>query len=245
MAKYAAKGTRIYLDNHDVSGFLNNSEQTLTQEVPIVTCFSDDGPRRVVNNYDVEHGDLGLFDGDASSIDEIIHALLGSSADHYLTKMWGVSAEGGIAYDSIVELMNKPESAQLAGAVMLNWNTRGSGGVSRGNVLMNATVTGAGNRSGVNQGAKLSGPAYRVIIRVLSLTGTNIVLKVQQSSDDGGGDAYADIAGLTSGTLTGPGLVVVQTTAALEAYRRINISTPGGFTNAIALVTAGVVAGSA
>jgi hypothetical protein len=83
---------------------------------------------------------------------------------------------------------------------------------------------------------------FRVIFRLLSFTGTSITMKLQGSSDDGAGDAYADIAGLTSGALTAPGVVVVTTTATLEAWKRVVCS--GTFSAASVVVTAGVVAGS-
>lgn len=244
MAKLAAHGTRVYLDQYALSCYLNSSEQAIEQETPDVTSFCDAGPRRVVGNYDYNHNDLGFFDGADDAGDEILHALLANESDHYLTKLFGESSEGGVAYDSLVSLTRKPLSAQVGGAVLLNFESAGRGGIARGLTLANATVTGAGNRTGRNQGAKASGPSLRAIFRVLSFSGTNIVLKIQESSDDGSGDAYADVAGLTSGTLTAAGVVVATTTAAVEAWRRVNISTPGGFTSALILVTLGVVAGT-
>lgn len=243
MAKISAHGTRVYLDQYDLSGYLNSSEQNVDQETPVVTCFSDTGPRRVVGNYDYSHNDLGFFDGTTLTYDAIVHALLENASDHYLTKLFGASAEGGIAYDSLVSLTRQPRSAAIGGAVLLNVESAGRNGMARGNVLANLTAVGAGNRAGVNQGVKASGPVYAVIFRVLAFTGTNITLKVQESSDDGAGDAYVDVAGLTSGALTAIGVVRATTTAALEAWRRVNIS--GTFTSALVLVTAGVVAGSA
>ena len=243
MAKVAAHGTRIYLDQYDLSGYLNSSEQTVDQETPVVTCFSDTGPRRVVGNYDYSHNDLGFFDGTDDAVDEIVHALLENASDHYLTKLFGASAEGGVAYDSLVSLTRKPQSGAVGGAVLLNVESAGRNGMARGNVLANAAVVAAGNRAGVNQGIKASGPTYAVIFRVLAFVGTNITLKVQESSDDGAGDAYVDVASLTSGALTAIGVVRATTTAALESWRRVNIS--GTFTSATILVTAGVVAGSA
>lgn len=242
MPKLAAHGTRIYLDNFAAHGYLNSSEQNVMQELAKTDSFGDNGPRRVVGNYDYEDAEVGFFDGDDDLIDEVLHGLIGSAADHYLTKLWGASAEGGIAYDKAVMLEGKPLSAQLAGAVMLNLNTKGSNGMSRGHILGNVTVASAGNRSGVNQGAKASGALYRVIFRLLAFSGTNITLKLQESQNDGSPDAYADVSGLTSGALTATGIVVATTTAAMEAWRRLNIG--GTFTSATVLVTGGVVAGT-
>lgn len=242
MAKVAAHGTRIYLDEFNLSGYLNSSEMSVEQEVPIVTTFADAGPRRVVGNYDYENSEMGYFDGVDDAFDEQVHALLGSTDDHNLTKCWGSASEGGIAYDQVVRLTSKPLEAEVGGAVLLKWDSSGGGGIVRGHVLANVTSTGAEQRAGVNQGAKASGSTYAVVFRVLSFDGTNITLKVQESSDNGSGDAYADVAGLTSGALTGIGVVRATTTAALEAWRRVDIS--GTFNSALVLVTAGVVVGT-
>lgn len=243
MAKVAAHGTGIFLDQYKISCFLNSSEQNIEQETPVVTSFCDDGPRRVVANYDYSHNDLGFFDGTDDQWDEIAHALLANESDHYLTKIFGPIAEGGIAYDSVVSLTRKPLSGAVGGAVLLNMESAGRNGLSRGHVLGSVDAVGAGNRAGVNQGVKAAGPTYAVVFRVIAFNGTNITLKVQQSSDDGGGDAYADVASLTSGALTAVGVVRATTTAALEAWRRLVVS--GTFTTATILVTGGVVAGAA
>lgn len=239
MAKSPASTFRVYLDEFAVSGYLNSSMQEVAQETPVVTCFSDTGPRRVVANYDVQHEDNGFFDGVDDAIDEILHGLVADTADHYLTKCPDGDSENDIAYDSVVRLTGKPLSGQAAGAVLLHLRAAGSDGMARGLVLASVTTTGAENRTGRNMGATTAGQTFQVVFRVLTFSGTNITLKIQESQNDGGADPYADIAGLTSGALTAVGVVRATTTAATEAWKRVNIS--GTFTSALVLVTAGVV----
>ena len=239
--KIAAKSVRVYLDKYNLSGDLNATDQAFNVETPLVTCFSNEGPRRVEGNYDTEDNDLGFFDGDAGAHDAILAAIVGDGIDHYLGKLFGTT-EGDTAYEKIVRIDGQPRSGGLGGAVLLNFSSKGSGGAYRGVILRSATVTGAGNGTGQNLGATVSGDEFAVTFRVLSFTGTNITLKVQESSDDGGGDAYADIASLTSGALTAIGVVRVSTTAATEAWKRLNVS--GTFTSALILVTCGTVAGT-
>ena len=244
MAKTAANVLRVYLDEFAISGYTNNSQMTVDQETLVTTCFEDAGPRRLVGNYDVMHDDAGFFEGGAGLFDVQLDGLIDDN-DHYLTKLPNGSAENSVAYDSVVRLTGKPMSAQAAGAILLKVASAGANGLVRGLVLGSATVSGAGDRTGRNQGATTLGQIYAVQFRVITFSGTNIVLKIQESSDDASADAYADISGLTSGTLTAAGVVRATTTAATEAWKRVNISTPGGFTSAVILVTAGVVAGSA
>lgn len=242
MAKMPANRARIYLNRFDISGFANSYSLEVAQETIPVTTLADAGPRRLVGTYDHSHSDGALFDGVDDSIDEIVHTLLGSAADHYLSELPEGATEGAVAYDALVMLSKKPLSGAGGGAVMLGLDTEGSGGLSRGLVLGAATVSGAGNRTGRNQGATVAGQQYRVVFRLLAFTGTNITLTVQESQNDGSPDAYAAVAGLTSGALTGVGVVVASTTAATEAWKRLAIT--GTFTSALILVTAGVVAGT-
>lgn len=238
MSKIAANLIRVYLNQFDLSGVLNAASLKVEQETPVVTCFSDTGPRRVVGNYDHNQSLTGLFEPTDDGYDEQLQALLGSTSDLYLTQTFGIT-ENSIAYDALVRLASLPLSGQAGGAVMRSFEAAGSGGLSRGRILRSATVTGTGNGTGYNAGATTSGQTYRVMFRLLSFTGTNITMKVQESSDNGAGDAFADVTGLTSGALTAAGIVVVSTTAATEAYKRVVIS--GTITSATVLVTAGVV----
>ena len=242
MAKVSNLATRIYLDQYDLSGVLNSSQMEVEQELATVTAFADAGPRRVVGSYDLRHSDLGLFDPADGAYDEQIHALLGDDGDHHLCKLFGSHSEGGVAYETIVRPMSSPRSAERGGAVMLNFDTEGAAGHFRGIVLAHATSTGAEDRSGHNQGVTSSGTVYRAVFRVLSFAGTDLTLKVQDSDDDGSTDAYADVVGLTSGSLTDIGVVSAEVVAATKAWKRVAVS--GTFTSALVLVTGGDVVGT-
>lgn len=243
MAKLPAKSMKCWLDEFALAALVTGAGLDVSQEVPKVDTLGEAGPRRVVGNYDFTAPYLGLFDGDEDSLDEIIHALVGSNSDHYLALALG-SSVGDVAYEGPVAISNKPINGQAGSAIVLNFEGMGRGGLSRGVLLGNKTTTGAESLTGVNQGATTSGQLYRSVFRLVTFDGTNITLKVQESSDDdpgGEGDEYADITGLTSGALTAAGTVVATTTAATEAYKRLNIS--GTFTSAVIVVTAGLVAG--
>lgn len=237
MAKLPGSGTRIYIDEFHFSAVIKSGGLEISQATPVVTCLSDGGPRRVVDNYDHSGGDMGFFEPTDDDYDERMFARIGSASDILRTVLPGASAEGGPNYDQAVAVAREPRSWKTGDAVLLDVEWVGRGAMSRGLILANATVTGAGNRTGRNQGVKASGVTYRAIFRLISFSGTDITLKIQESSDDGSGDAYADVGGLTSGALTAAGIVAATTTAAMEAWRRVNIS--GTFSNAVILVTAG------
>lgn len=247
LAKISHSLTRAYLDQYDVSGLMNTASLNLTQETPMVTTFADTGPRRLPANYDYTAMVGGFFDGAEDSLggDTNIDALifgLTSAVDHVLTIV-PVLTQGLVSYDGLVANDGQPRKFQQGQAVMLDANFQGSNGLSRGLVLRTATVTGTGNGTGYNQGATTAGQVYAAVFRVLSGTFDQVILKIQESSDDAAGDAYADISGLTATFSTDDTAAVsrVTTVAATEAWKRCVVS---GFTgtSAVILVTAGVVA---
>jgi len=242
MAKVSNVNTRVYLDEYALSGFISEISMNVEQETPDVTCLSDSGPRRIPANYTHSHSFTGFFDGDDDSVDEIIHNLIADSSDHYLLQLFGANAAGSVAYESIVRLAGKPIVGRGGEAIGLNGDFEGSGHLSRGLVMLNKTVTGTEDGTGYNQGATSAGTVYQAVFRVISGTFSSITLKIQESSDDGSSDAYADISGM-SATLTAAGVSRVTTTAATEAWKRATVSAFTG-TDAVVLVTAGTVAGT-
>lgn len=252
MSKVPARSTRIYLDAIPVYGSLNSSSQEVTQNTPTSECFGDNGPKRsAAGPYDVSHDDMGFLEPEAPDPDngfvgtdlEVWNRMFLESSeddedeDHYLGKFFAGGTEGNIAYESVIRIQGVPRSASLGGMVMMGFKSVGAGEMFRGYILRNATVTGAGNGTGVDAGVTQIGETYRAIFRLVSFTGTDITMKLQQSSDNGAGDAYADIAGLTSGALTETGIVVAETTNETERYKRVVVS--GTFTSAVIVVTAG------
>lgn len=242
MAKLPNVATRVYLDEFDLSGDLNAFTLNINQETPVCTAFSDTGPRRLVGSHDYDAGYIGFLEPVTLLYDQQIFDLLGDGADHYIASHPGANAEGSVVYEGTYRLAGEPRSAELGGVVMLNFDVAASAGLVRGIVLGNSVETGAGQSDGIEQGATTSPEEYQVVFRLIAFTGTDITIKVQGSSDNGGGDAYADVSGLTSGALTGIGVVRVSVTASTEAWKRLDFS--GTFSSATILVTGGSVSGT-
>lgn len=242
MAKLGNTLTRVYLDQFNLSGNLNSFTLNVNQETPICTTFADAGPRRAIGNYDTDQSHIGFFEGDQDDYDKIIDDLVESASDHYVVTCPGANAEGSVCYENTVRLTGKPIIGSSGDVVMLNWDVAGSGGLVRGVVLGNSIETIAGQSTGINQGTTTSPEEYQVVFRVMAFTGTSITMKIQESQNDGGADAYADISGLTSGAISAPGVVRVSATVTTEAWKRIDFS--GTFSSATILVTAGLVAGT-
>jgi hypothetical protein len=92
------------------------------------------------------------------------------------------------------------------------------------------TDTAATNGSSLDGGAaSLFG--FQAYLQVLAFTGTSATIKIQSSSDDGAGDAFADVAGASFGAQTAIGTSRLAVTGAVERYLRV-VST-GTFTNCV------------
>jgi len=90
--------------------------------------------------------------------------------------------------------------------------------------LQGATITATGAQTGQNVGAVAAGGTTVVVYRVHSITGT-YASNIEESTDNGSGDAYANVAALASGNLTAAGVTRKTTTGATEAWKRVNVTT--------------------
>jgi hypothetical protein len=104
------------------------------------------------------------------------------------------------------------------------------------------TDTGATNGASVDFGAAGSF-GLQAYLHVTAFTGTDVTIKLQQSSDDGGTDAFADVTGGGFTAVTsGPTSQRIQTARdqAVERYLRVVTTTSGGFTSVSFLVVVAV-----
>lgn len=114
----------------------------------------------------------------------------------------------------------------LSNAFSLEWGCQGTPGIR--------SDTTATNGTGVDFQATPVGTAtlsfgLQAYLHVFSFTGTSCTVKLQGSSDNGVGDAFADITGATFGaqTATGASRIATATNLALERYFRV--ATTGTF----------------
>ena len=243
MAKVPAKSTRVWVDEHALSGYLSGADLKLDQETIKVDAFTSTGPERVVGNYDHTLSLAGFFDGADDAFDEISFVNLRTDEQHYAFSAFGGVTEGSRGYEQPIRRKSQPVSSKVGAAVLLSLEAEGDGPISRAYILRSATVTGTGNGTGQNLGATTSGQLFVVTYRILAVSGSgSIVLQCQESQNDGSPDTYASIAALASGTLSGVGVTRKTTTAATEAWKRVSVATFSGFTSATILVTAGLAA---
>lgn len=149
------------------------------------------------------------------------------------------SAAGDIGYE-VVGPLTEQVHAWPAGDLLGLSGAVPDGKVTRQMALnVSTAITGTGAQTGQEVGATASGVTTAVTYRVLAVSGSgSVTFACQESSDDGGGDAYAAISGLGA-TFTAVGVQRLTTTAATEAWKRLSTTAFSGFTSVTVLVTVG------
>ena len=101
------------------------------------------------------------------------------------------------------------------------------------------TQSGAGNVTSVDFGAGASF-GLQAHLQVFAFTGTSATVKLQQSSDNGGADAWADVTGGAFAAATGRTTERIQTARNQAVERYLRVTTTGTFTNLAFAVSAEV-----
>lgn len=255
-----AKNARIYYDHLKVSEFANSFELAFSADAAETTAFEDAGKTFVQGKYGHTGSFAGFLDLADDGFDESEFADL-VDGEHLILRCPQGTTAGYPAYETNEISTGTSRAADIGNVVLINWSGQGTDRAVRGAVLTSGeqSITATGNTTGVNVGAATSTQTMVITCRVLAVSGTgSISLKPQGSSDDGAGDAYANVTGWTlsevdpgtnvnigtadTATFTGVGLARFTRTGATEAWLRINVSAFSTFTSVTLLVTAGIKA---
>ena len=184
----------------------------------------------------------GVLDVDATGWDKKAFDALTDGA-HLFTRLPVGGAAGGVAYLTKEIAIGEPRAFDQAQVVMLDWSGQMTEAVARGQVLTPSTLVSAtGPQTGRNVGTTASTQTLVAHVLLLAVTGPgSVTVAIQESSDNGAGDAYATVSGM-SAALTSAGQAARLTfTGATETWKRSNI-TALTFTNATLLVAIGTAA---
>ncbi|WP_413102218.1 hypothetical protein [Streptomyces sp. Inha503] len=91
--------------------------------------------------------------------------------------------------------------------------------------------------SSVDFGTGSTSFGLQAYLHVFAVTGTSVTVKLQQSSDDGGADAWADVTGGAFTAATGVTSQRIATSGSQTVERYLRIVTTGTFSNAVFAVS--------
>ena len=240
MAKEAGLANLLFIAGYDLSGDVGSIGTIASHSTPLdVTAINASAMERILSHHDGEISFNHYFN-DAASQEHAALAAAGAGLDRVVCWYHGSGigeAAAGLVSKQINYDLNRGADGSLGGTTQCLAN---AAGLEYGEQLTagKRTDTSATNGTSLNNGAAtaLGLSAY---LQVFSVAGTSVTVAVQQSSDDGGGDAYAAILTFTTvsaGSLGHERKVTATLTTAVEQYLRV--ATTGTFSSAIFAVCA-------
>jgi hypothetical protein len=123
---------------------------------------------------------------------------------------------------------------------MLNFGLVGAAAMFRGNLLTTDqdTATAAVNGTGVNVGASTATQIIVAVIRVISMTASNINITIQDSPNN---STWAN-TGLQKLAITAAGIHYLTSTEATDIWKRYELSNFTGGGNAVIHISHGILA---
>lgn len=165
------------------------------------------------------------------------------TGDQLTTLTLGTEAIGTNVFNCYAKQLNYDPTRDNAGMLTFGVDyTANSYGLECGNLLTAGvrTDTGATNGTSYDQGSASPGAfGAQFHLHVLAFTGTDATIKIQESSDNGVGDAWADVVGGGFTAITaGPTFQRIATGLInVERYLRVVTTTSAGFSSMAFLVT--------
>jgi hypothetical protein len=234
MAKTAGMGDNFYLAGYDLSGDIGALSKIAGGPAPLVVTGIDQSAFDRIGG--VREGGMdwqAWFNPAAGQA----HPRLGSlpTADVIATYCRGTTL-GNPAAGCVAKQINYDGSRGDDGAFTFAVQAQCNGfGLEWGRQLTAGKRTdgSATNGSSVDFGTGSTAFGLQAYLHVFAFTGTSVTVKIQESSDDGSGDAFADVTGGGFTAATGITSQRIATAAGLTVERYLRVVTTGTFSNAV------------
>ena len=233
MSKSSGLGTLLFARGFDLSGDIGSIGTLSTPSAKLdVSGINATGHERIYGRHD---GALtfNAFFNDATDQEHLILRAKNSGADTIMSWYYG-SAIGNPAYSIDAKQTDYAWTEGADGSLEATINALANG---RGGDWCKMLTAGKRTDTGATNGASLDsavvgGTAFGLAayLHVFSFTGTSMTAAIQESSNDGAGDAFAAVAGMTftaATAVTSQHLVTSSLTLAVERYLRV--ATTGTF----------------
>lgn len=242
MTKQSGLGDRLLVAGHNLSGDIGSLQRIAGGPAALdVTGIDKSAPERIGGLRD------GGIEFQAWFNDAVgqAHPRLSSlpTTDQIVTYCRGATL-GNPAAAEVAKQINYDGARNTDGSFPLTVQALSNGfGLEWGRQLTAflRTDSGATNGSSVDLGSASPGAfGLQAWLHVTAFTGTDVTIKIQESSDNGGGDPFADVVGGAFTVVTaGPTSQRIATAAInVERYLRVVTTTSGGFSSATFAVMA-------
>lgn len=227
-------GDALFIDGADLSGDVGAvSRVGSPQGVLDVTAINATAMERIYSHHDGAIEFTSFFN-DATGQEHLTLRGKAAGVDRIASYFRG-AAIGNVCASLVAKQVNYDPNRGADGSLISTTQCLGNlYGLDWGKQLTagKRTDTTATNGASLDNGAA-SATGLVAYLHVFSVTGTSVTVKIQESSNDGAGDAFADIITFTAvnGAATGfQRLALPLLTTAVERYLRV--VTTGTFSNA-------------
>lgn len=154
-----------------------------------------------------------------------------------------ITHPSGEAWNLIAKQGGYDPTVAADGAITCAVSAQANGyGLEPGRLLTAGKVTqgSAGSLASIDFGAGFAGFTFgaQFHLHVFAFTGTSATVTIEQSSDDGGADAFAAVTGGAFAAASARGTQRIQTARTQTIERYLRVTTTGTFTNLVFAVTA-------
>jgi len=182
------KGTKVYLDEFDLTSYFNSADVTLTNETGEVTAFGDTSKAYLLGLADGTLTLSGMWSADTDGSDEELQALLGSTTTPLITVARNVGTVGNSATLAKAHEINYSISNPVADISTITADFQGST-----DAVSNLTY-------GITVGSQLlTGASSNVLDFPMSLAGVD---NSASSANGGVGVLHAPTNTIAGGTTT-------------------------------------------
>ncbi|MFI8301567.1 hypothetical protein ACIGCZ_37295 [Streptomyces nigra] len=246
MTKRSGLGQAFYLGGYDLSGDTGAGDEiggglAGTQDV---TGIDKSAYERVGLLRDGRLNWTSFFNPETAADDPGVtedraHTVLSSlpTTDRHLMWRAGPAALGGAAACMVAKQIDYNPTRGADGSLTISVSSQANAFGLEWCDLLTAGVrtdTEATDGASLDLGTGSTAFGLQAYLHVLAFDGTDVTVKLQESSDDGGADTWADVTGGAFTEITaGPGAQRIQTARdqTVEQYLRVVTTTTGGFTS--------------
>lgn len=237
MAKQTGLGDNFYVGGYNLSGDTNSLSKVSTSVVALdMTDITQSAFERKKGLRDGGIDWTSYFNpGSASTAHDVLAAL--PMADRHLMYCRG-TVLGSQAACLIGKQIDYGPSRGADGSLTVAVSAQANGyGLEWGHLgtAGRRTDGGAANGASVDFAAP-SDFGLQAYLQVFSVVGTSVTVKLQESSDDGAGDAFADVTGggfVAATPAASPQCQRIETADDLTVERYLRVVTSGTFTSAV------------
>lgn len=225
MAKQSGLGDQLFIGGYDIGADINSISSLATPKAVLpATGITQSAQARIPGLADASGEFVSYFNDATGQEHDALKGL--PTTDVHLMYLRG-AALGSPAFCVVGKQIGYDPQRGDDGSLLINTSLQGSAYAGDWGVQLTAgkvTHSSASNGTSVDLGTGSLSFGWQAYLQVFSFTGTSCTVKLQESSDNGAGDAFADITGGSFTAATGrtvERLASSSATATVERYVRI------------------------